>query len=122
MNSVYDRYDLHEGGSAPHYTLCGGCIEYIDPALTPCVIGEAQPIRRSWMCDACGNVIRDGELVGVGGIEAAPAEVWCARCDQPSTETRGDQALCHACALTVDWKNNSPSWRGGLAAPKEVQS
>jgi hypothetical protein len=67
---AFARYDLHEGGSAPHYQLCGSCIEYIDPALTPCVSAEAEKPGVSWVCDGCMNVIRDGELVGVAGIEA----------------------------------------------------
>lgn len=38
-------------------------------------------------------------------------EVWCNRCPEPATETYNEERLCHACALDLAYKIESPSWR-----------
>ena len=53
-----------------------------------------------------------------------PAEVWCAKCDQPSVTTVNGSAYCQKHASIEEWKLNAPAWRrrikSGLTRPKEL--
>jgi hypothetical protein len=53
-------------------------------------------------------------------VDATPvheAEVWCSRCDRPSSMTVLGSAYCDEHGRIELWKQNSPAWRASYSTP-----
>jgi hypothetical protein len=62
--------------------------------------------------------MKNGATIESAGAFDPPVEVWCRRCDQPSTETVNGEAYCHEHALDQNYRLHSTSWIPSPATTK----